>query len=130
MMTHFDAPENVPKKTTPAEIPFVPLPSTLNVPPPARVAPLLKDSLVKATLVNDTVPRSPATMLPPLNPVITMRVEPESASPPVPPVNLPAIFLRSVTLWPKDWVEKIRLENNNSEGTRNLPGKFIADSVA
>src|SRR5580765_2965070 len=90
--------ENVPEKRTPLGIPLVPLPLMVNVPPAARVPPIVKEPLARAPVVNDTVPRLPEMRPPPFRPLTAINMDPERVSPALVPDSVPPPLLKSIVL--------------------------------
>ena len=90
--------ENVPEKRTPLGIPLVPLPFMLNIPPAAKVPPISKEPLARAPVLNDTVPKLPVIIPPPLKPMTEINVELERVSPAFVPASVPPALLKSTLL--------------------------------
>jgi hypothetical protein len=121
-------PENVPENKVPLGIPFEPLPVMVKVPPPANVAPADNEPLVRAPVVNVTLPRLvPAMSPPPFKPFTTTSVDPVRLIPALEPDRVPPLLLKSTLLEAVAVLVRVKQESTRVAITAR-PTDFIREA--
>src|SRR5579859_1077491 len=104
---------------------MLPLPVIVNVPPAAKVPPICRFPLVKAPVLNVTVPRFPLTSPKFPNPFTTINVEPVRLSPELSPDSVPPLLVKSTELLANAVIGSARARRAmNSKRLIHLPPEY------